>query len=880
MRALIMLQILLLGVICSISSAEIIHIPRDFETIQAGIDEAEEGDTVLVQPGRYVENIIFRGTEITVASLLIFGGGQGFIDSTIIDGDRNGSVVSFMNGEDSTAVLMGFTITNGTGRPDWTGDLGGGGVYCVRSSPTLSYLKVTGNRARYGGGLIFEGSTARVSHLEVIGNHATRMGGGIYFSHNNVNPSVEQTLIVHNTTDYMGGGLVIYNGDTRLSNVTIADNDSQGVYFILCRAELKNCIIWDNRVLGYVGEEGGASPVSFSYTDISGAGGRISGCNVTWNEGNIDEDPQFVDPANDNYLLAEDSPCIDAGDPNDEGDPDGSRADMGWGLFSRPYFNFAEVAGQVIASDTRLPIPFGAVSISEERSGFGIIVNTDSSGYWHADYLPLFDTLCHYNFDAIAAGYLNCRVEAEIVNGDSIWIEIRMDHSELSTSCDSLSLQTNQGGSAQASFSIRNDGNGPLTWTAKTRSTNDVGYEPWNVRQMISVSQITNDSRIEGAIFDGESYFCAGANGEDPNLIYQITPEGVVLRSFPQPGHSRFGFKDMEWDGDLIWGSGEDTVFAINRDGEVIHSWAAPSDPTNNIAYDPVDEILWLSGTTTDIKAYDRGGNYLDRTLDRQGLRLYGLAWFADDPDSACLYGLNVPGEDTTQIHKYNTSTGETSLVATIPLDSTSRLNNAFICRNFDQYRGWVLMTIANFDPNSGGDQLRVLQLQPNNDWLTIEPDSGEVPAGEEVPLDVTLYTTGGNQDWVFEPGEYEGEIVFTHDGQGGQTILPVYMTVVEPDGVGGRDGYGDPSSFELFAPYPNPFNSRTTIRFRLDKSTPVSLKLYNLTGEEVARLFEGDLQPGIHSTEVDAVDLPSGLYFARLTSAKDIRTLKLMLMK
>ena len=49
--------------------SEIIHVPEDFETIQGAINESEDGDTVLVQPGEYVENIDFDGKDITVASL-------------------------------------------------------------------------------------------------------------------------------------------------------------------------------------------------------------------------------------------------------------------------------------------------------------------------------------------------------------------------------------------------------------------------------------------------------------------------------------------------------------------------------------------------------------------------------------------------------------------------------------------------------------------------------------------------------------------------------------------------------------------------------------------------------------------------------------------
>jgi hypothetical protein len=99
-------------------------VPADFPSIQAAIDYAADGDTVLVGPGTYVENIDFLGKLITVRST----DGRGV---TTIDGGGGGSVVSFRTGETGESVLDGFTITNGDA-------FGGGGIYVYawRGSPS------------------------------------------------------------------------------------------------------------------------------------------------------------------------------------------------------------------------------------------------------------------------------------------------------------------------------------------------------------------------------------------------------------------------------------------------------------------------------------------------------------------------------------------------------------------------------------------------------------------------------------------------------------------------------------------------------------------------------------------------------------------------
>ncbi len=88
------------------------------------------------------------------------------------------------------------------------------------------------------------------------------------------------------------------------------------------------------------------------------------------------------------------------------------------------------------------------------------------------------------------------------------------------------------------------------------------------------------------------------------------------------------------------------------------------------------------------------------------------------------------------------------------------------------------------------------------------------------------------------------------------------------------------PGKFDLSQNYPNPFNPTTTINYSVPQSGGVTLKVYNLLGQEVATLFSGLQQAGNHVAVFDASRLASGVYFYRLEAGNNSMTKKLLLMK
>ena len=239
---------------------EILTVPNVKPTIQEAIDVAQNGDTILVMPGTYTENIDFLGKNIIVGSLFIATNDRKYISQTIIDGGREGSVVVFTGGERSNAILSGFTITNGTGtysksRPHSSAGKyahSGGGIFVNRSNPTLRNLVVKNNSAintwSVGGGICYLSSVGAILEDVTITDNSAHSGGGWYCFQSN--PTLLNVRVQKNRATSDGGGIFCYytnRQNPRLMNVVVSGNTASqgggGLTFIVSSPKLFNVLL-------------------------------------------------------------------------------------------------------------------------------------------------------------------------------------------------------------------------------------------------------------------------------------------------------------------------------------------------------------------------------------------------------------------------------------------------------------------------------------------------------------------------------------------------------------------------------------------------------------------------------------------------------------
>lgn len=120
-------------------------------------------------------------------------------------------------------------------------------------------------------------------------------------------------------------------------------------------------------------------------------------------------------------------------------------------------------------------------------------------------------------------------------------------------------------------------------------------------------------------------------------------------------------------------------------------------------------------------------------------------------------------------------------------------------------------------------------------------------------------------------------------DGSGTSTFSPTFQlgTVNVQQTLDAEDGtLGMPAVFGLKQNFPNPFNPSTTISFSMPVRARATLRIYNILGQEVEVLVDGQLEPGNHEILWDAENEPSGIYFYRLSYGSEVLTKKMALLK
>ena len=383
---------------------------------------------------------------------------------------------------------------------------------------------------------------------------------------------------------------------------------------------------------------------------------------------------------------------------------------------------------------------------------------------------------------------------------------------------------------------------------------------------------ISTEQSVSGV----QSWKCGSNTGGDYGNNLDARLESPEVQLMPQT-HLYFQHRiDAELSGTYPDSCYDGGIVEIQLEGSAEWSQIFPVDEYNSYtrasSSGPFPGVPCYSGhldwnqEVYDLSMFPTGGAKIRFRFGSDG-SVGDLGWFIDDVVFAGL-------EDTI----------------TVPLEVTMTPENPPI---YIPVAGGTFdynLDITNTGPVSISFDAWISAILPaGGEYQVLLRENLSLPAGGSLARDmsqnVPAGAPGGNYEYNLYTGDYPG-IIFAMDGFPFQKAGADGIT----DDISGWtiEGWEGPMAVESAFPneyqlrqnYPNPFNPETTIEFALPEAGKVTFSVFNVAGQEVARLVSGQMAAGWHSLEWNAGNLPSGVYFYRLQSSEFNDVKKMMLIK
>ena len=895
-------------------SAEIIRVPQDRASIGDAVERANSRDTVLVDDGvwdgRSNRRITIDQSRLTIMS--VNGPEDCIIDA---EEDRNNYVFQFGD----FTILRGFTIRDALKEVIKTAGAQSFRIINCRfesssadsstncfdfsgGSGSVEYCTFAGNN----------GGPVTRRNLQVntwagmihVNNRADIVFEGCYFSRNTCDSvggaiwatgsseiTIRNCIFRDNSVIWHGGAVGLSsNSDAVISFSNFLTNTARNWGGALYKdgnshPVIRNSIFWGNeantgsQIAGLMGGE--ANRIDITNCIVEGGEDLEGGW---YGDEIIEQNARYERGRNpmwgiNGFYLNQDCVAIDAGSDDVEElemenfttsvelTPDEGTVDIGFHYNLDLFPKLGVLSGYVYDAEDN-----GVMQGAAVRTSLGQSAITSGEGRWliaeaFAD--TVFDLTASYN------GYNDSTLTGvELAENESLELNFSLYHPEILLSLNEIVARADSGDTGTVDLMITNSGNGPLHWSSAFE-VEGADRPPWTLVNSLRVGETVEDNRMQGVVFVDSLFYVPGANDDFPNTMYMFNRRGELVDTFAQFGPSGYGMSDLTFDGELIWGTEDDSVYGFTPTGDLVYAWEGPINPVKQITWDSDRGVLWISSTTSNIFGFDREGNQVvEDPLPRNGLRLYGLAYYSDDPDGCQLYIITRrSNDDAAYIYKMNVDAPEpdTILVRSVNLPTGAAIGGS-ITKAYDPYcMNFLIM--ANASPQEGGDRVNIFHLAGNVSWLMMDPDADSIPPETERLYRISMYNPS------FRPGTYRGRLIITHNALRSPARLPLTFIIDRVVSVS-RKRPELPVTTAIESAYPNPFNSEITLNYSIARSGSVKLTVFDLAGREIAVLEDGFMKAGFYTFPVNSANWSTGVYLVQMKTADVVKTIKIACIK
>lgn len=531
--------------------------------------------------------------------------------------------------------------------------------------------------------------------------------------------------------------------------------------------------------------------------------------------------------------------------------------------FLTPPPEYGSIAGTISESGTGAPLYGATIILSNEEYEYS--TTSQNNGAYSLQDVITGD----YEVLVTLENYVPWTGSATILSDQEITLDVTIGQPTLHAIPNDLDLEVFISEALDTVITLTNSGTGTASWGVRLRDLDEPVIEPWSSMSSFEI----DESFPFGVEIVNGNYIISGANGTDnPNKFYILNPLGSLLAVYDQPSETDFGYRDLCWDGTLLWGSEGEHLVGMTTTGTIQDSIFGPHSLNRAIGYDPGSDLFWCGNQYADLIAVNRDGEEVARY--EHTLNVQGLSWYPYDPEGMTLYITSITNDGQgarTAIAKMSTATGEYRLLTQLDESNDGNLVLGHTISNTlnGHENSWHHSTII-YNPFT--ENILVSHDLANSlPYLTISPAFGQVSPSGEIPVNLHYDAL------LLQPGLYEGYIEFLETNTGAVEPVNFDLTVVnvnvEPELSANK--------FSITPAYPNPFNPQTTFKCTLSGPETITLKVFDILGREVDRMKYNADQSGEHLIHWGAPsDLASGIYFAQISFANVKSLQKLVLLK
>ncbi len=479
-----------------------------------------------------------------------------------------------------------------------------------------------------------------------------------------------------------------------------------------------------------------------------------------------------------------------------------------------------------------------------------------------------------------------------------------MLHPEIAEVPDSVWTGLRPGFPTRQPVEFRNNGNGPLHYSASYAQT-DGRRASFDTLRTFRIARILGDDITTTCpVYVSPHIFLPRSNNGDEVLTaidlngnrtgQEVTfPNNDILDNVPT---------SVTWDGTDFWGSFRYTdhpneIVKFDMRGQRHRIFASPivaaseSDAAFITFSRERGTLFAVKPGVPGVYELSLHDDSLGQIINRWGITFpgdaflpTGIGWNSWDTDNMPLYILDKyytrlgPRIRGQRLVRFDPETGDYAIWNYMRNMNDSARNDrsnfglAFM-QNYDSQSIAMIMNETGFGADN--DYLKFMSIGPNIPFVTgrLEPGSGTVQAGGQGRFFIPFDATG------LAEGNYSFGIQIRHNGVGDSVFVPITLNVNRLNFAPGDEPL-IPIEFGITKLYPNPFNSRIGIDFVVPQGERSILRVYDIAGREVATLFDAVTIGGKERIFWDAEGVSTGLYIMRLESGDRVMTRKAALIK